>query len=191
MVGLGQPWSSWATPWLPILRQQPLITGLVPAVGWVCCTQSASGCHQTCDWIGLQGAGPCCVAGSFYSLFWHSWRWRVWTICHSQTLVAAAGAVPGIPGPWASEARPTWSWRFLQPKDLGFPHQHLSWLSAMRPWCSFLKWEPSGDGARELIICLLGGRVLSCILIIFCINAASALHWPCQGERLQSRWRLQ
>ena len=62
---------------VPSLRQQPLITGLVLAVGWVCCTQPAFGCHQTRDWIGLQGAGPCCMAGSYYSLFWHSWRWMI------------------------------------------------------------------------------------------------------------------
>ena len=29
---------SWDNPMAPSLRQQPLITGLVLAVGWVCCT---------------------------------------------------------------------------------------------------------------------------------------------------------
>ena len=32
----------------------------------------------------------------------------------------------------------------------------------MRPWCTFLKWEPSGDGegGNELLVHLLGGRIL-------------------------------
>ena len=43
---------------VPSLRQQPLITGLVLAVGWVCCTQPALAVTKLVTGLGCKVQDP-------------------------------------------------------------------------------------------------------------------------------------
>ena len=79
IVGLGCLDFPGLTLRLPTLRQQPC-HWIVASYRLCLLYPVCFSCHQirVCD--GLQGAGPCCLAVSYYSLFWHSLRWSIWAI---------------------------------------------------------------------------------------------------------------
>ena len=117
------------------------------------------------------------MAASYYSYFGTPGAGGFRQSLPCETLVAAAGAAPGIPRAVGQASKTHMVLGILATQNnSGFPLQHWSRMSAMQPWCSFLKWEPSGDGAGGIDNTSLGWESPLYILMTFCINAATTLH---------------